>query len=195
MAMRVTEMGASEGCPVIGQIEVASPQVDNITSPETELTSYWCSSSRPLEEPMYEAKQMTTAQAVGAASHTPGGFSTAVRIGNKPVSSRPYSFCIGPRPRFSRGRFWVLEPDDGKPSSPVLRGLGASNGAWPLDSNSNLNAGPRNRSPHSHAASEKLNSVVRVVQTGPPALFAFPLPLLTHTSWQTGAGHLGALGS
>ncbi len=29
-------------------------------------------------------------------------------------------------------------------------------------------AGPRNRPPHSHAASEKLNSVVRVVQTGPP---------------------------
>jgi hypothetical protein len=27
----------------------------------------------------------------------------------------------------------VLEPDDGKPSSPVLRGLGASNGARPLD--------------------------------------------------------------
>ncbi len=52
----------------------------------------WCSSSRPLEEPVHEAKQMTTAQAVGAASHTPGGFSTAVRIGSKPVSSRPYSF-------------------------------------------------------------------------------------------------------
>jgi hypothetical protein len=92
MAMRVTEMGASEGCPVIGQIEVASPQGDNITSPETELTSRWCSSSRPLEEPMKEAKQMTTAQAVGAAPHTAGGFSTAVRIGSKPVSSRPYSF-------------------------------------------------------------------------------------------------------
>jgi hypothetical protein len=92
MAMRVTEMGASEGCPVIGQIEVVSPQWDNITSPETELTSYWYSSSRPLEEPMYEAKHMTTAPAVGAASHTPGGFSTAVRIGSKPVSSRPYSF-------------------------------------------------------------------------------------------------------
>ena len=30
---------------------------------------------------------------------------------------------------------------------------------------------PRNRPPHSHAASEKLNSVVRVVQTGPPAPF------------------------
>jgi hypothetical protein len=28
-------------------------------------------------------------------------------------------------------------------------------------------AGARNRPPHSHAASEKLNSVVRVVQTGP----------------------------
>jgi hypothetical protein len=25
--MRVTEMGASEGCPVIGQIEVVSPSV------------------------------------------------------------------------------------------------------------------------------------------------------------------------
>src|SRR2546427_806763 len=49
-------------------------------------------------------------------------------------------------------------------------------------------AGPRNRPPHSHAASEKLNSVVRVAQTGPPALFAFPLPLLTHTSWQTEFG-------
>jgi hypothetical protein len=92
MAMRVTEMGTSESCLVIGQIEVASPHGDNITSPETELTFYWCSSSRPLEEPMKEAKQMTTAQAVGAASHTPGGFFTAARIGSKPVSSRPYSF-------------------------------------------------------------------------------------------------------
>jgi len=62
MAMRVTEMGESEGCPVIGHIEVASPHRDNITSPETELTSRWCSDSRPLEEPRKEAKQMTTAQ-------------------------------------------------------------------------------------------------------------------------------------
>jgi hypothetical protein len=92
MAMRVTEMGESEGCPVIGQIEVASPHGDNITSPETELTSRWCSNSRPLEEPMNEAKQMTTAQAVGAASHMAGGFSIAVRIGSKSVSSRPYLF-------------------------------------------------------------------------------------------------------
>jgi hypothetical protein len=36
---------------------------------------------------------------------------------------------------FQGGRFWVLEPDDGKPSSPVLRRLGASNGARPLNSN------------------------------------------------------------
>jgi hypothetical protein len=44
MAMRVTEMGESEGCPVIGQIvEVASPREDKITSSETELTSCWCS--------------------------------------------------------------------------------------------------------------------------------------------------------
>jgi hypothetical protein len=45
MAVRVAEMGASEYCPVIGQIEVASPQGDNIISPETELTSRWCSNS------------------------------------------------------------------------------------------------------------------------------------------------------
>jgi hypothetical protein len=95
MAMRVTEMGASEGCLVTGQIEVASPRGDKITSPETELTSRWCSSSRPLEEPMYEAKQMTTGQPVGAASHTSGGFSTAVRIGSQSVSSRSYSFESG----------------------------------------------------------------------------------------------------
>jgi len=48
MAMRVTEMGASEGCPVIGQIEVASPRGDKITTPETELTSCWCSAREPL---------------------------------------------------------------------------------------------------------------------------------------------------
>src|SRR6266481_5995128 len=112
MAMRVTEMGASEGCPVIGQIEVASPRGDQITSPETELTSYWCSNSRTLEEPMHEAKQMTTGQPVGAASHTTGGFSTVARIGSKSVSSRSASFCIRLRPRFSWGRFWVLEPDE-----------------------------------------------------------------------------------
>ena len=92
MAMRVTEMGASEGCPVIGQTEVASLHCDNIISPETELTSYWCSNSRTFEEPMHEAKQMTTGQPVGAASHTAGGIPSAVRIGSKSVSSRSDSF-------------------------------------------------------------------------------------------------------
>ena len=33
------------------------------------------------------------------------------------------------------GAFWVLEPDEWEPSSPVLRGLGASNGARLLDPN------------------------------------------------------------
>jgi len=75
MAMRIAELRKSECCPVIGQIEVALPFLgDHITSPETEQTSRWCSNSRTFEEPMDEAKQMTTAQAVGAASHTPGGF-------------------------------------------------------------------------------------------------------------------------
>jgi hypothetical protein len=72
--MRIAELRESEGCPVIGQIEVASPVWDNITSPETEQTSRWCSNSRTFAEPMNEAKQMTTAQAVGAASHMFGGF-------------------------------------------------------------------------------------------------------------------------
>ena len=70
MAVRVSELRGSECCPVIGQIQVASPRWDNITSPETELTSRWCSNSRTFVEPMSEAKQMTAAQATGAASHT-----------------------------------------------------------------------------------------------------------------------------
>ena len=59
--MRIAELRKSERCPVIGQIEVALPLGDNITSPETEQTSRWCSNSRTFEEPMKEAKQMTTA--------------------------------------------------------------------------------------------------------------------------------------
>ena len=131
-------MGArreANGCAVIAQIEVASPAWDNITSPETEQTFRRCSHSRPFMEPMREAKQMTTAQAVGAASHTPGEFSIAVRIGCNPVSSRSDSF------RFASGRVLVIHGGvfgcssrmNGKPSSPVLRGLGASNGARLLD--------------------------------------------------------------
>ena len=61
---------------------------------------------------MHEAKQMTTGQPVGAASHTAGGFPSTVRIGSKSVSSRSDLFCLRPRPRCSWGRFWVLEPDE-----------------------------------------------------------------------------------
>jgi len=52
MAMRIAELRKSECCPVIGQIEVASARWDKITSPETELTSRWCSNSRTSVEPM-----------------------------------------------------------------------------------------------------------------------------------------------
>jgi len=132
--MRVTEMGASEGCPVIGQTEVASLHCDNIISPETELTSYWCSNSRTLEEPMHEAKQMTTGQPVGAASHT--------TVIPPPCESAASEYRVG-LIRFESGRVLVFHGGvfgcssrmNGKPSSPVLRGLGASNGARLLDPN------------------------------------------------------------
>jgi hypothetical protein len=54
------------------------------------LTSRWCSNSRPFVEPMKEAMHTTAAQAAGAASHTSDGFSIAVRVGRKSVSSRFY---------------------------------------------------------------------------------------------------------
>jgi hypothetical protein len=83
---------------------------------------------------MDEAKQMTTENSVGAASHTAGGIPSAVRIGSKSVSSRSDLIC------FVSGRVLVVHGGvfgcssrmNGKPSSPVLRGLGASNGARPL---------------------------------------------------------------
>jgi hypothetical protein len=48
---------------------------------------------------------MTTAQAVGAASHTPGEFSIAVRIGCKPVSSRSYLYLNEAASSFFMGAF------------------------------------------------------------------------------------------
>ena len=68
-------------------------------------------------------------------SFTHDGDSTAVRIGRKSVSSRSDSF------RFASGRVLVFHGGvlgcssrmKGKPSSPVLSGLGASNGARLLD--------------------------------------------------------------
>jgi hypothetical protein len=61
MAMRVTEMGASEGCPVTGQIEVASPGWDKNHLARNRADFLLVLSSRTLEEPMHEAKQMTMA--------------------------------------------------------------------------------------------------------------------------------------
>jgi hypothetical protein len=88
--MRIAELRKSECCPVIGQIEVALPFWDNITSPETEPTSRWCSNSRTFAKPINEAKQMTTAQAVGALHTRLVDLSIAVRVGGEPVSSRSY---------------------------------------------------------------------------------------------------------
>ena len=76
---------------------------------------------------MHEAKQMTTGQPVGAASHTTGGFSTAARIGSKSVGL--IRFKSGRVLVFHGGVFGCSSRMNGKPSSPVLRGLGASNGA------------------------------------------------------------------
>jgi hypothetical protein len=70
MAMRIPELRKSDCCPVIGQIEVALPFWENITSPETKQTSRWFSNSRTFAEPINEAKQVTTTQAIGAASQS-----------------------------------------------------------------------------------------------------------------------------
>ena len=64
---------------------------------------------------------MTAAQAAGAAPHV-GGFSTAVRIGRRSVSSRFYLLLNKAASSFFRGALSMLEPDEAKVSSPVLRG-------------------------------------------------------------------------
>jgi hypothetical protein len=75
--------------------------------------------------------KMTMGQPVGAASHTTGGFSTVVRIGSKSLSSRVglIRFESGRVLVFHGGVFECSSRMNGKPSSPVLRGLRASNGA------------------------------------------------------------------
>src|ERR1022692_3436460 len=71
---------------------------------------------------------MMAAQAAGAASHTMVASSTAVRVGRRSVSRRSYLMLNKAASSFFRGRYRMLEPDDGKLSSPVLRGLAPSNG-------------------------------------------------------------------
>jgi hypothetical protein len=71
---------------------------------------------------------MMAAQAAGAASHTMVASSTAVRVGRRSVSRRSYLMLNKAASSFFSGRYRMLEPDDGKLSSPVLRGLAPSNG-------------------------------------------------------------------
>jgi len=83
---------------------------------------------------MHEAKQMTTGQPVGAASHT-----TVIPPPCESAASQYrvglFRFESGCVPVFHGGVSGCSSRMNGKPSSPVLRGLGASNGARLLDPN------------------------------------------------------------
>ena len=74
MAMRIAELRKSECCPVIGQIEVALPFWDNITSPETEQPAGW---SRPVSHAGRHAHvrrhRRLRARPLGAGAHAPHG--------------------------------------------------------------------------------------------------------------------------
>ena len=61
-----------------------------------------------------------------------GGFSTAVRISRRSLSSRFYLLLNKAASSFFRERYRMLEPDEAKVSSPVLRELAPSNGGWLL---------------------------------------------------------------
>src|SRR5437667_10008178 len=95
------------------------------------------SRARSGPEPMHEAKQMTTGQPVGAASHTTDGFSTAVRIGSTSVSSRSAFVLHQAASSFFMGASWSARVGWMGKSSPVLRGLGARDGARLLDEGEN----------------------------------------------------------
>jgi len=66
-------------------------------------------------------------------------------------------------------------PGSGRQSLTLRAGYAASRISSNLNGRPSNSDGcrPRNRPPHSHAASEKLNSVVRVEQTGPRHFLAF----------------------
>jgi hypothetical protein len=90
MVVRVSELRESECCPVNRADRGCVALMGQHDLTGTELTSRWCSNSRPFVEPMQEAKQTTAAQPAGAASHTLVVFPTAVRVGHRSVSSRFY---------------------------------------------------------------------------------------------------------
>lgn len=67
MGQRVQEAGKSERWAVIAQIGVARER--NITPRESAPTSLWSLSTRELDQPTKEAKQMTATPLAGAAPH------------------------------------------------------------------------------------------------------------------------------
>ena len=84
---------------------------------------------------MHEAKQMTTGQPVGAASHTTVDFPPSCESAAIQYRVGLIRFESGCVLVFHGGVFGCSSRMNGKPSSPVLRGLGASNGARLLDPN------------------------------------------------------------
>src|SRR5712691_8178576 len=135
MAMRVTEMGASEGCPVIGQIEVASPRGDKITSPETELTSCWCSARELLRNRCMKQSKCRWRKPLVQLHTRPVDFPSPRESAASPYRVGLLRFESGCVLVFQGGVFGCSSRMNGNPSSPVLRGLGASNGARLLDPN------------------------------------------------------------
>jgi hypothetical protein len=140
---------------------------------------------------MHEAMQMTTGQPVGAASHTTGRFSAAVRIGSKSVSSRSDSFCTGARPRFHGGVLGWSSRMNGKPSSPVLRRPGASNGARLLDNSHRPPIRPR-----SYSYAKFLPTLGSVPGSGPTLCYdshpmvGFAVPTRIARPVAAGLGHV-----
>src|SRR5712691_4467775 len=135
MAMRVTEMGASEGCPVIGQTEVASLHCDNITSPETELTSCWCSARELLRTRCLKPRKCRRGNPLVQLHTRPVDFPSPRESAASQYRVGLLRFESGCVLVFQGGVFGCSSRMNGKPSSPVLRGLGASNGARLLDHN------------------------------------------------------------
>jgi hypothetical protein len=75
MAMRIAELRKSECCPVIGQIEVALPFLGTTLLRRKRSRLLGGAQTRErLQNQYMKQSKMTTAQAVGAASHTTGGF-------------------------------------------------------------------------------------------------------------------------
>jgi len=89
--------------------------------------------SRTREEPMHEAKQMTTGQPVVQLHTRPVAFPPPRESAASQYRVGPIRFESGCVLVFHGDVFWCSSRMNGKRSSPVLRGLGGSNGARLLD--------------------------------------------------------------